>query len=706
MATPIILNLTRSQEQSVFQFAGKRVIASAMKRKELFDRSTGTEPVAEVLDKDIVQKMVLGAFVSLKRNGQLRSCMGCLAHELMPLGLAVETAAVRSATDDPRFPPISPMELESLEMEVWLLWGMRKLEEQGRDRLNAVEIGKHGLQISQGAKRGLLLPGVAIDHRLDALAFLEAVCQKANLPKDAWFDGRAELCVFEGMAISGSLASLLQERIKPSFFTATHGPTQRDIIGLCGAARDNFFHNFDGRTPNYYQPQFFDGSMAGIALTITLPDASPLTCARNGIKADIPLQSTLTGFSAVLAEQIRRIGTDSLNLLETRFDLFVQWDVAMHGSLDSYDLSDLNTKRRSLMLSVADHQGSNATGNWAIAYDVTKSPEQLLDALLEKLDIDGDTKESNRIYSFETQSTSPNFTIESVPRAPIYPQLRPAMLPGAFYPKLAKDIEAELTRMFAPGEIVPPTNELQPLPAATFDQPIPVAAALVPHAGWVYSGRLAAQTFARAEIPETVVIFAPRHRAGGANWAVAPYKTWGIPYGHVAADLEWATRFVHAVRNFEFDETPHKHEHAIEVQLPLIARLNPAAKVVGVAMVGGDWDEIEEAAARFATFLKQSESKPLLVISTDMNHFASEETTRNVDKMALDAIRSLNPEQLFDTVMARQISMCGVYAAAFVLKTLQALGDLNEALPVGYTTSGAVSGDPQRVVGYAGMLFR
>jgi AmmeMemoRadiSam system protein B len=123
-------------------------------------------------------------------------------------------------------------------------------------------------------------------------------------------------------------------------------------------------------------------------------------------------------------------------------------------------------------------------------------------------------------------------------------------------------------------------------------------------------------------------------------------------------------------------------------------------------MVGGDWDEIDEAAARFATFLKQCESKPLLVISTDMNHFASEETTRHVDKMALDAILSRNPELLFETVMAKQISMCGVYAAAFVLKTLQELDELNEVLPIGYTTSGAVSGDLQRVVGYAGMLFR
>ena len=690
MVTPNILNLTQSQEQAIYQLAGKQVIASVAKRK--------AEYSAEFLGNELAQKKVLGAFVSLKRHGQLRSCMGCLAHELMPLGAAVETAAARSATEDPRFPPISPMELAGLEMEVWLLWGMRKLEEQGRNRLNAIEIGRHGLQISQGVKRGLLLPGVATEHRMNALEFLEAVCQKAGLPKDAWFNDRSELSVFEGMAISGTLAPLLQERLKPSFSPTAPGPRQRDVAGLCDAARDNFFHNLDGRTPNYYHPQFYDGSMAGVALTITLPDSAPLTCTRNGVKADIPLQSTLTEFAAVLAEQIRRIGPETMDLLSTRFDLFVQWDVAIHGSLDSYDLHGLDTKRRSLMLSVADR--------WAIAYDVTKSPEQLLDTLLEKLDIDSDTKEQNCIYSFETQSTSMNFAMESMPREPIFPKLRPAMLPGAFYPKLSKDIEAELTRMFAPGDVVPPTNALEPLPAASFDQPIPAVAALVPHAGWVYSGRLAAQTLARTEIPDTVVIFAPRHRSGGANWAVSPYTTWGVPFGNVAADLDWATRFVNAVPHFQFDEIPHKHEHAIEVQLPLIARLNPATRVVGVTMAGGDWDKIETAAAEFATFLKPCHTRPLLIISTDMNHFATEETTRYVDKLALDAIRDLEPERFFDTVMAKQISMCGVYAAAFVLKTLQTLGDLHEAVPIGYTTSGTVSGDLHRVVGYAGVLFR
>ena len=695
MTVSNFLNLTNSQKQLVFQLAGKRVVAAVTRQR--------CENTNDLLGEELSQKMVLGAFVSLKRNGMLRSCMGCLAHELMPLGNAVETAAFRSATDDPRFAAITSAELVDLKMEVWLLWGMRKLEEKGRDRLAAIEIGRHGLQIARDANRGLLLPGVATDLNWDALQFLEGVCNKANLPKTAWFDDRAELSVFEGLVVSGGVADFVQGHLKHSFHSSLKGPLHHDIVGLCDSARDNFFRNLDGMTPNFYQPQYFDGSMAGVALTITLPDATPLTCARNGTKVDIPLQSTLTEFAAVLAEQIRRIGPDSIDLLETRFDLFVQWDTAMHGTLASYDLSKIDTKRRCLMLSTDK--------GWALAYDVTKTPEQLLDSLLEKLDLEGDTTKVNHIFSFEVKSTSTNFAIESEPQMPIFPDLRPAMLPGSFYPKMPKIIESELNRMFAPGDIVPHIaipkgSMIEPLPMADFDQPIKAAAALVPHAGWVYSGRLAAQTFARTEIPDTIVIFAPRHRSGGINWAVSPYKTWGLPFGSLKADLDWAEQFIDIVRRFEFDETPHKHEHAIEVQLPIIARLKPNVKVVGVTMVGGDWDEIEESAIQFAHFLKTSNSKPLLVISSDMNHYATEETTRHVDKMALDAIRSLDTERFFDTILTKQISMCGIYAAAFVLKTLQSLDELNEAIPVGYTTSGPVSGDMQRVVGYAGMLFR
>ena len=126
-----------------------------------------------------------------------------------PLSKAIEQAAVAVAKDDRRFPPISPVELPYLDMDVWLLGKLEPVLAQGCQRRNAVIIGKHGLKIAKGGRSGLLLPGVAVEHHLDAEGFLEQVCHKAGLPADAWQDDDATLMTFQGHAIEGELNTLL-----------------------------------------------------------------------------------------------------------------------------------------------------------------------------------------------------------------------------------------------------------------------------------------------------------------------------------------------------------------------------------------------------------------------------------------------------------------------------------------------------------------
>ena len=630
---------------------------------------------------ELGQTPVLGAFVSLKRQGELRSCMGCLA-DSMSLAEAVETSATRAAADDPRFPPVSPTELEHLDMEVWVLWGMKNVTLEGKERINVVEIGKHGLQIQLGASRGLLLPGVATEHKMDAQQFLEAVCRKAGLPMSAWYDPRAKLSIFEGRAISGPFSMILEDEPIPGpFMSRKPGPTTKDVFALCEAARNNFFRYLDGLTPHYYQTDLFDGNVNGLALAISLPDAAPMVCAQHKLKHGIPLQSSLVKFAHALGEQIRRIGTSPEDLLASQFTLTIQWDVAIHGQNDNYDLDSLETSHRSLMLGTKD--------GWAILFDPSADPEDLLDEARELLGVDSSVE--GMIHSFETVSTMSRFELTSFPQDPIYPSLRPATLAGSFYPAQAKDIEAELQRMFRGTEKEVPEE---------------YAAVMVPHAGWIYSGRLAAQTLAKVKIPESVMIFAPKHRPGGVSWAVAPFQTWGVPFGSIMGNTALAEDFVHHVPGFRFDPIPHKQEHAIEVQLPLLARRKPEVKIVGVTMGGTEWEEINESATQFAAFLEQLPDFPLLMISSDLNHYASNELTCRLDRMVLDAMKSLEPERLYEVVTVNRISMCGVCAAVFVLQTLKLLGRLHVAIEVGHTTSGEVSGDNDRVVGYGGMLFR
>ena len=100
------------------------------------------------------------------------------------------------------------------------------------------------------------------------------------------------------------------------------------------------------------------------------------------------------------------------------------------------------------------------------------------------------------------------------------------------------------------------------------------------------------------------------------------------------------------------------------------------------------------------------DERPLLIISSDMNHFADDTQTRRLDRMALDALEALDPKRLFETITENRISMCGFHAACIVLETLRRLDSLKEYETVGYSTSADTTGDMSRVVGYAGMLFR
>jgi AmmeMemoRadiSam system protein A len=120
-----------------------------------------------------------GAFVTLHVQHRLRGCIGVIeAGE--PLGDIIVRCAASAALQDPRFPPVRAEDLASLQIEISLLSPPAPI------RLEQVEIGRHGLLVSNGSQRGLLLPQVAVEHRLTAEQFAQETCRKAQLPPDAW----------------------------------------------------------------------------------------------------------------------------------------------------------------------------------------------------------------------------------------------------------------------------------------------------------------------------------------------------------------------------------------------------------------------------------------------------------------------------------------------------------------------------------------
>ncbi len=658
--------LSAEEEATVFHAAGQAVAATVQNRL--------APPLRKLLGR-AADLPVYGAFVSLKRSGQLRSCCGYLGSGLR-LGEALDHAAVRAAKDDPRFPPIAPAEMPHLDMEVWLLWGLKPIAARARRRADEVVIGRHGLQIVSGSARGLLLPGVAVEHGLDAEGFLRQVCLKAGLPTDAWLDDATQLFTFEGDALRGRLGEQIAEQPVELL-----RPSPDELRALAEFCRRNLVALAQGATADCYLAGGFDGDVYGVLLSFRLGEPEQeINCTKFSARRQMPLQTTLFRLTegALHAVRAQRIAAQALVRAEVA--LTVLLEPAMHGTLDQPDLEGIDPARHAVAVV--------APGASAWVFDPQKSAEELLDEAVRA----AGPRDAliTRVVSLTAVSTEPQASARQMIPPERGPQVRPPAVAGAFYPREPAQVKEALDELFAGLPEHPPE---------------PWAGALVPHAGWVYSGRLAARTLSRVSIPEEVIVFCPKHRPGGADWAVAPHGRWSLPGMEVASDPELAAELAEAIAGLEVDAAAHQQEHAIEVQLPLIARLAPEARVVGVTIGTGDLENLLRFGRQLAEFLKTLSRRPLLVISTDMSHLLDEAASRHLDRAALEAIKSLDPAEVFHTVRAKRISMCGMLPCVIVMEALSGLGCLKRCEEVGYTTSAEAGGDTSRVVGYAGVLF-
>ena len=183
-------------------------------------------------------------------------------------------------------------------------------------------------------------------------------------------------------------------------------------------------------------------------------------------------------------------------------------------------------------------------------------------------------------------------------------------------------------------------------------------AVMIPHAGLIYSGAIAAQTLKQIEIPETVIIIGPKHTQLGVQWAVTPHQHWSIPGAELAADPALAQQLADHIDGLQLDAAAHQQEHAIEVELPLLAQLAPQSKIVGIALGGGSLQQCLDFASGLATVIQQQARPPLLVISSDMNHFARDEENRRLDEIALTALETLDPAKLHVFLTVAQDREC------------------------------------------------
>lgn len=266
-------------------------------------------------------------------------------------------------------------------------------------------------------------------------------------------------------------------------------------------------------------------------------------------------------------------------------------------------------------------------------------------------------------------------------------EVRQPAVAGMFYPGSGAALDDEVRRLLhADG----PRHRL--------------LACIAPHAGYVYSGRVAGRLYAHLEIPRRVVVLGPNHSGLGARVAVAPELAWQTPLGAPRIDRGLADALRTAFPASSEDALAHRREHSLEVHLPFLQVRRPEVEVLPVCLAHLGLEECTRLGEAVARVIGDAGEAVGLIASSDMTHFEPDEDARERDRLAIDAALALDPERLYETVHAHRISMCGVIPATVALVAARALG-ANAAHLVDYATSAETSGDHSSVVGYAGICI-
>jgi hypothetical protein len=258
---------------------------------------------------------------------------------------------------------------------------------------------------------------------------------------------------------------------------------------------------------------------------------------------------------------------------------------------------------------------------------------------------------------------------------------------GQFYPDEAKSLRNMVKEFMASA-----------------GEPRPAIGLMVPHAGYIYSGSLAGQTFGSAEVPAKVIMLGPNHTGHGQSLSLFASGSWVTPLGEVEIARALADRILQVYPRLSADDLAHRFEHSLEVQLPFIQVCAPEAEIVPICLAPVPLEELLALGHALGRMLADYPEQVLLVASSDMTHYEPGQAARKKDWLALDRVCALDAEGLYKTVSQQQISMCGVAPAVVMVTAARQLG-ASRGRVICYGNSGDVTGDQSEVVGYAGVLI-
>ena len=272
---------------------------------------------------------------------------------------------------------------------------------------------------------------------------------------------------------------------------------------------------------------------------------------------------------------------------------------------------------------------------------------------------------------------------------------------GTFYPASAEDLVAAIEESFkhplGPGGI----------PAGGGSKPLP-ASYVAPHAGYMYSGPVAAHTYFDLSTrvkPEVVLILGPNHTGLGLPVSVWPKGVWKTPLGEVEVDHEAVRLLARHSAIAAPDVEAHIYEHSVEVQIPFLQyTLGGDFKIVPVVVKHQNLEVSERIARAYAKMRRENYGDRILLISTsDLNHYEPYEVTVKKDMAVLESLGSGSPEEVFRTIERLRVSACGPAPLATAVEAARLLGGRARILK--YANSGDVTGEKSWVVGYPAVVF-
>jgi AmmeMemoRadiSam system protein B len=270
---------------------------------------------------------------------------------------------------------------------------------------------------------------------------------------------------------------------------------------------------------------------------------------------------------------------------------------------------------------------------------------------------------------------------------------------NAFYAgtktELTEQIIGCFTHRFGPGQ-VPETVE---------HGPRKILGIVAPHAGYMYSGPVAANGYSRIAsdgMPEAFIILGPNHTGRGSGVSILTEGQWETPMGVTPIETSLGKQIQRASNILDIDETAHSAEHSIEVQLPFIQFLSQDTQFVPICMMMQDLQTSREIAKNI---VEQCRDKDVVIIaSSDFTHYEPQESANRKDKMAIDAIMNLDDAKLNEMGESSRVTMCGYGPITTLIAAARMLGGIKAEF-LAYKTSGDITGDKGAVVGYSSILF-